>query len=52
MEPRGRGGWVVGTGGVDRVRCHTCGGEKGCCERKTHPKESLLKADDDEREKR
>lgn len=41
---------IVGAGTVDRVPCHTCGREE-VYRWKTHPKESLLRTDDDEREK-
>jgi len=46
-----REGGIVGAGIDDRVFCHTCGKEKEMGGWKTHPEESLLKTDDDEREK-
>jgi hypothetical protein len=46
-----REGGIVGAGTVDRDPCHTCGKKKGMYGWKTHRKESLLKTDDDEREK-
>jgi hypothetical protein len=46
-----REGGIIGAGTVDRDPCHTCRKEKEMDRWMTHPNESLLKTDDDEREK-